>query len=135
MNVVLEVCLPHIYSRYALDYRYIRPLKILEFHSTSRQKHILRNSHEQVGNSWVKVRDQGNKGKPVFGVCCRLLHPGEPAAKAFLLQLQGPVLLGGFNHLNIWTSSSVSCRHSRRLLGCMKNNFPSQVTGLPEGMK
>ena len=42
------------------------------------------------------------------------------------------VLLGDFNHPNIcWKSSMVSCRVSRRLLECIKDNFLSQKIDSP----
>ena len=70
----------------------------------------------------------------MIGVYYRLLDQGEPVHEAFLLQLQevscsqALILLGDFNHPNIcWKSSTASCRQSRRLLECIKDNFLSQV--------
>ena len=64
------------------------------------------------------------------GVYYRLPAQVEPTDKAFLLQLQEAlgsqafVLLGDFNHPNIyWKSSTASCRQSRRLLECMEDKF------------
>lgn len=31
----------------------------------------LKNSHEQAESLWVKIRDRGDKGNLVAGVCCR----------------------------------------------------------------
>jgi len=46
--------------------------------------------------------------------------------------LQALVLLGDLNHLDIcWKNSTASCRQSRRLLECIKDNFLSHVTDSP----
>ncbi|PKU45711.1 nedd4-binding protein 2-like 2 [Limosa lapponica baueri] len=48
------------------------------------------------------------------------------------LCLQALVLLGDFNHPNIcWKSNRASCRQSRRLLECIKDNLLSQVIRSP----
>jgi len=67
----------------------------------------LKNSQEQVESLWLRVRDRGNKGNLVVGVCYRPHGQGEPIDKAFLLQLQEAlhsqvlVLLWDFNHFYV----------------------------------
>jgi len=96
----------------------------------------LKNSDEQVESLWV--RDRGNKGNLVVGVCYTPPDQGEPTDEAFLLQLQEAlrsqslVLLGDFSHPDTcWKSSTVSNRKSRRFLECMEDNFLSQVIDTP----
>jgi len=49
-----------------------------------------------------------------------------------LMAADGVPLLGNFNHPDIyWRSSMVSCRHFRRLLECIKDNFVTQVIDSP----
>ena len=67
----------------------------------------LKNSHEQVESLWVRITDQGNKGRLVVGVYYRPPNQGEPTDEAFLLQLQEAshsqalILLRDFNHPKI----------------------------------
>ncbi|GAB0209484.1 hypothetical protein GRJ2_003414100 [Grus japonensis] len=98
----------------------------------------LKNSHEQVESLWVRIRDRGNKGNLVVSVYYRPPDQGEPIDEAFLLQLPEAscstvlILLGSFNHPDIsWKSSMASCRQSRRLLECIKDNFLTQVIDSP----
>jgi len=74
----------------------------------------------------------------VVRVYCRPPDQGETIDEAFLLEsqkascLQALVLLGDFNHPDIfWKSSTVSYRQSRRLLECIEDDFLSQVTDSP----
>jgi len=48
----------------------------------------MKNSHEQVENLWVRIRDRGNKGNLVVGVCYRPPDQGESTDEALFLQLQ-----------------------------------------------
>ena len=65
------------------------------------EKLSLKNSHEQVKNIWVTVRDQGRKGILVISVFYKLPNQAEPVYKAFYLQpqevsqFQVLILLGG----------------------------------------
>lgn len=45
----------------------------------------LKNNHEEVEGLWVWVRDWGNKGTFVVGVCYRLPDQAEPIEAFFLL--------------------------------------------------
>ncbi|PKU43549.1 rna-directed dna polymerase from mobile element jockey- hypothetical protein [Limosa lapponica baueri] len=64
---------------------------------------FLKSNQEEVESFWVGIRDRGNKGNLVVGVYYRPPGQGQPADKAFLLQLQEAshskalVLLGDFN--------------------------------------
>ena len=71
------------------------------------------------------------------GVYFRPSHQGEPADKAFLLQLQEAsrsqalVQLGDFNHPDFcWKSSTASYKQCRKLLECVEDNL-IQVTDSP----
>ena len=67
----------------------------------------VRNSHKQVESLWIKIKEQTNKGHLVVGVCYRPPDQGEPADKAFLLQLQEAshsqalIPMGDLNHPNV----------------------------------
>lgn len=97
----------------------------------------LQNSHEQVKSLWVRIREQ-DKRDLVVGAYHRLSDQGESTDKAFLLQLQESlhlqdlILLGDFDHTNVfWKSSTASCRQSRNLLECIENNFLSYAIVSP----
>jgi len=86
----------------------------------------LKNSHKQVESSWVRIRDRGNKGILVVGLCSRPPDQGEPTDKAFFPHFQQAsrsqalILLGDFKYPDIcWISSTASCGQSRRLPKCM----------------
>ena len=94
----------------------------------------LRNSHNQVESSWIKIKDWSSKGHLVVEVCYRPSGQGEPVDGAFLLQLQevlcsqALVLMGDFNRLDIyWDSSMAGGRQSRRFLKSVEDNFLVQV--------
>jgi len=98
----------------------------------------LNNSHEQVKSLWIRIRDQGNQGKLVFGAYYRPPDQGKPIDEACLLQLQEAshlqalVLLGHFKTPDIcWKTSTTRCRQSRRLLECIEANFLRQVIDTP----
>ena len=72
---------------------------------------------------WVKFKDQSSKGYLVVGVCYRPPDQEEAVDKVFLLQLQevsclrALVLMGDFNHPDIWWDSGMAGgRQSRRVL-------------------
>jgi len=103
-----------------------------------REELSLKNNHEQVEILWVRIGDRGKNGNLVVGVYCRLVDQGQPIDEAFFLKIQEAsclkslVLLGDFNHPDIcWKRSTASCRHSRRFLECIDDNFFSQVTDTP----
>jgi len=80
----------------------------------------MKNSHEQVESLWERTRERSNKGNLVVGVYYKLPDQGEPTDEAFFLQLretlrsQSLILLGDFNHPDIWwKSSTVSCGQYR----------------------
>ncbi|PKU47845.1 rna-directed dna polymerase from mobile element jockey-like [Limosa lapponica baueri] len=103
-----------------------------------REELLLKNSHEQVESLWVGIRDQDNKGSLVVGLYYRPPDQAKPVNDAFLLQLeeasrsQALILLRDFNHLDIcWKSNTAGCRHSRKLLECLDDNFLRQEINSP----
>jgi len=60
------------------------------------------NSHDQFESSWIKIRDQTNKGHLMVNVIYRLSTQKEFVKKVFFLQLQEAlfsptlILMGGF---------------------------------------
>jgi len=48
----------------------------------------LKDSHKQVENLWVRIRDQGNKANLVAGVYYSPPDQGEPIDEDFLVQRQ-----------------------------------------------
>jgi len=98
----------------------------------------LRNSHDQVENLWVNIKDQSSKGHVGAGVCYRPPDQEEAVDKAFLLQLQevsrslAPVLMGDFNHPHIsWDSGMAVSRQSRRFLESVEDNLLVPVIDRP----
>lgn len=80
-------------------------------------------SSDWIESLWIKIRDPSSKVYLVIRVYYRLPDQGEPVEEAFLLQLQGVsrlqslILMGSFNHPDIYSESNmVSFRQSRRLL-------------------
>jgi len=45
----------------------------------------LRNSHDQLENLWVKIKDRSSKGHLGAGVCCRPPDQEEAVDEAFLI--------------------------------------------------
>lgn len=92
----------------------------------------------EVEYLWVRIKGKANKTDILLGVCYSPPNQEEEVDNLFYKQLENAsgspalVLVGDFNLPDIcWELNTAEKRHSRKFLGCVEDNFLSQLVSEP----